>query len=328
MKVRLLYHSKAGDPQTTENQTSLESPVLPPGVEIVPRTTTAIMHDKFVILSRIDADRRQPEAVLCGSTNFTENGVYRQANVVHVARNGGIATEYLRQFELLLKTAGNPSATKKAVTNGNRIDPACPFLVGFTPRTGKADLAEFVRIVNLAQRDVLFCTVFGLDAGLQTALVGQPHDRILRFGLQNSRTTITGFHKDRTARFVATAFLNTGLEGWLKESTAGQKGNILVHTKLVVVDFTSDAPTVISGSHNLSGAASTSNDENFMVIRGDADIADAYGVELMRLYDHYRFRWVAKQEKSGAPALALTDEWTGDYFGGDALKTADRTCFC
>ncbi len=53
---------------------------------------------------------------------------------------------------------------------------------------------------------------------------------------------------------MATALLGEGLEGWLKESTAGQKGNILVHTKLVVVDFTS-------------------------------------GIELMRLYDHYRFRW-------------------------------------
>ena len=98
--------------------------------------------------------------------------------------------------------------------------------------------------------------------------------------------------------------LNSGLEGFLKESTAGQKGNILIHTKLIVVDFTADAPTVISGSHNLSASASNGNDENYLILRGATDVADCYGVELMRLYDHYRFRFSrsARTRKAGARA--------------------------
>ncbi len=128
--------------------------------------------------------------------------------------------------------------------------------------------------------------VFTLHPDVTRALLGRPRDPILRYGLQSSRTAITGFHTDRTARFTATAMLPSGLEGWLKETTAGQRGNILVHTKLVVVDFTSDAPVVISGSHNLSKAASEGHDENFLVVRGDTDVADAYGCELMRFYDH------------------------------------------
>lgn len=38
---------------------------------------------------------------------------------------------------------------------------------------------------------------------------------------------------------MATAMLGNGLEGFLKESTKGQRGNILIHTKLIFVDFTS-----------------------------------------------------------------------------------------
>ena len=173
------------------------------------------------------------------------------------------------------------------------------------------------------------------------ALKGKPHDTILRFGLQNSRDTITGIHRDRTADFVATAMLNEGLEGFLKESTAGQKGNILIHTKLVVVDFTSDAPTVISGSHNLSAAASGGNDENFLIIRGAVDVADCYGVELMRLYDHYRFRWhqSPRSRKPGDPppppedptwpqgTLAPDDRWAKPYFEDGTLEAADRARF-
>lgn len=338
-KVRILYHAKPGDGQTADNKASLKKPALPKAnVLTVPRPTQKIMHDKFIVLSKLVNGQRDPQAVLCGSTNFTENGVFRQANVVHIASDPDIAGQYLAQFETLLRTAKDPKQTKVEVTQNNPIPSQLPIFVGFSPRSGQADLKEFVKIIQGAKRDVLFCTVFKLFADVQSALLGKPHDDILRYGLQNTRSTITGYHKDRTANFAATAYLSEGLEGWLKESTAGQKGNILVHTKLVVVDFTSDAPIVISGSHNLSKPASEDNDENFLIIRsgpGETDIADVYGVELMRLYDHYRFRWyvahdskkAGSSKKDEAPTLDLTDAWTKSYFGTDKLKTADRLRF-
>ena len=179
---------------------------------------------------------------------------------------------------------------------------------------------------------MLFCTAFDLNDGIEAALLGEPHDPILRLGLQNTRSEITGYHRDRTADFVATAMVPEGLEGYLQETTAGQRGNILIHTKLVVVDFTSDTPIVISGSHNLSGAASEGNDENFLIVRGDTDVADCYGCELMRLYDHYRFRWYLKQDTqqgvSHAPAaLREDDSWTEPYFAEGSLEESDRVRF-
>lgn len=42
------------------------------------RVTTSIFHDKFIVLRKVSVrGERVPQAVLCGSTNFTENGVYR-----------------------------------------------------------------------------------------------------------------------------------------------------------------------------------------------------------------------------------------------------------
>ena len=179
---------------------------------------------------------------------------------------------------------------------------------------------------------MLFCTAFDLNDGIEAALLGEPNDPILRLGLQNTRSEITGYHRDRTADFVAAAMVLEGLEGYLQETTAGQRGNILIHTKLVVADFTSDAPIVISGSHNLSGVASEGNDENFLIVRGDTDVADCYGCELMRLYDHYRFRWYLKQDTqqgfSHAPAaLREDDSWTEPYFDEGSLEESDRLRF-
>ena len=175
---------------------------------------------------------------------------------------------------------------------------------------------------------MLFCTAFGLYDGIEKALLGEPYDPILRLGLQNSRSEITGFHRDRTAHFVARAMLPKGLEGFLEETTAGQRGNILIHTKLVIVDFTSNSPTVISGSHNLSKSASEGNDENFLIVHGNTDVADCYGCELMRLYDHYRLRWFLKQGiEQGSAALKEDDSWTEPYFVEGSLEESDRLRF-
>jgi hypothetical protein len=331
-EVRIVYHARAGDPQTEENERALAGW---PASSLRPRVTSRICHDKFMVLSRIEDRRRVPASVLCGSTNFTENGVYRQANVVHTLEREDVADRYRRLFEVLFAGASR-AATRDWIDEHVPLGDG-PLVVGFNPRRGEDDLALFVAEIGRVERDVLFCTAFDLDDRIAQALLGAPNDPTLRFGLENRRSSITGVHRDRTADFTATAFLGGGLEGWLKESTAGQRGNILIHTKLVVLDFTSDAPTVISGSHNLSAAASGGNDENFLVIRGDAEVADCYGVELMRLYDHYRFRWHRKQGSDGAAAadpcprpagtLCPDDRWTARYFEAGSLAEADRLRF-
>jgi phosphatidylserine/phosphatidylglycerophosphate/cardiolipin synthase-like enzyme len=323
-RVRVVYHAKEGDEQTGENEHNLAA--LPPEAKRA-RLTSRICHHKFIVLSRLSGGTRKPRAVLCGSTNFTHNGVYRQANVVHVVRREDTAQEYLDLFEVLFGGA-DVTATRRYVTENNPVDASQPLFAGFSPRSGGADLESFITHIDAATRDVLFCTAFDLYDGIEQALLGEPRDPILRLGLQNSRSEITGYHRDRTADFVATAMLPEGLEGYLEESTAGQRGNILIHTKLVVVDFTSDSPTIISGSHNLSRSASESNDENFLIVRGNTDVADCYGCELMRLYDHYRFRWYLREGTQQEPAaLKEDDSWTEPYFAEGSLEESDRLRF-
>jgi phosphatidylserine/phosphatidylglycerophosphate/cardiolipin synthase-like enzyme len=321
VEAALAAAKEAGEPR----------PPLPPHVLawLARGMDAEIFHHKFALLSRLRDGRRSPVAVLCGSTNFTHNGVFRQANALHLARDPAVARRYLDLFDLLFGGA-DVGATRAFVTGTNPVDLAAsgPTFVGFSPRRGRTDLDAFVDVVRAARRDVLFCTAFALYDPLEDALLGAPNDAVLRFGLQNSSTRVTGTHKDRTARFVATALLPSGLDGFLKESLAGQDGRILVHTKLVVCDFTSDRPTVISGSHNLSVAASEGNDENVLVLRADGDtrLADCYGVEALRLYDHYRFRFATRK---GAPAPFLTadDRWADRYFRPGSLNERDRLAF-
>jgi hypothetical protein len=331
VEVRIVYHAKAGDEQTEENERKLRR--WPKAIKRA-RLTSNICHDKFIVLSRVEREQRVPQAVLCGSTNFTENGVYRQANVVHVAARPDIASRYLEMFEVLFGGASQRQA--RSWINANApLSADAPVVAGFSPRSDEVDLDLFLAEINKAKRDLFFCTAFDIKERLLDALLGKPNDDVLRLGVQNSRSKITGIHRDRTADFDAAAFLNEGLEGFLEESTAGQKGNILIHTKMIVVDFTSAAPTVISGSHNFSHNASFGNDENYLIVRGDADVADCYGVELMRIYDHYRFRFHAKSKDRGDKepcprppgTLCPDDRWTIPYFEKGSLERLDRLRF-
>lgn len=326
VKVRVLYHAQPDEDTTALNEASLEKI---PAANKRGRVTHNIFHNKFMVLSRLDAaGQHQPVAVLCGSTNFTANGVYRQANVVHVLDDARIGASYLQTFEQVWATPTDVGATREWLTENNPMEPDQALFAGFSPRSGQGDLREFVEIISAAKKDLLFVTAFALPDEVLNALLGQPHDDILRYGLQNTASRITGFHADRTAQFAATALLNTGLEGWLKENMKGQKGNLLVHTKAIVVDFTTDTPTIISGSHNLSAAASNGNDENYLIIRGDTDLADRYGLELLRFYEHYRFRYFAKKLalKQVRP-LAADDSWTDDYYLPGDLRMLSRLRF-
>lgn len=344
VNIRLIFHAKKKDKQTAENKHNAK-PLLAKG-QAKERPTSAIFHDKFIVLSKAKKKatgiERKPVTVLCGSTNFTHNGLFRQANVVHIVRTekGKTTNPLADKYEQLFSTIWNgdekkvitPGETSKWITANNPMEPRTKVFAGFSPRKGKGDLAHFIKLINAAKADVLFSTAFVLPQEIIDALVGTAGDPILRLGIQNTNANkIAGFHRDKSAQFAATALATDGFEAWLKEAAIAGAGNILIHTKVVVVDFTTDAPVIISGSHNLSGPASQKNDENYLVIQGNTDLADSYGVEVMRIYDHYRARWVAqemaKKKSSMSGTLQPSDSWTDRYFRKDSLHFRDRLRF-
>ncbi|PMZ55197.1 phospholipase, partial [Pseudomonas sp. GW247-3R2A] len=114
---RVLYHAQPGEDTTAFNEASLEKI---PAANKRGRVTHSIFHNKFIVLSRFDAaGLRQPEAVLCGSTNFTPNGIYRQANVVHVLDDARVGARYLQTFEQVWGTPADVGAARQWITEHN-----------------------------------------------------------------------------------------------------------------------------------------------------------------------------------------------------------------
>lgn len=323
--VRVVYHGRKGDKQTKINEEFLKE--LPISLKLA-RKTSSIFHQKFAVLSRLQGNEiRKPVSVLSGTTNFTPNGVYRQANVIHIVEDADLASEYLGLFDLLF-AGGTKTQTKQYINAKNPVRKARRQVV-FSPRSGFGDLEAVSDILRRARRDVIFCTAFKLHDTIKAALLPTEADSVIRYGLQNTRSAITGVH--RHANFVAKAYLKQGLEGFLKESTAGQRGNILIHLKTIVCDFTTHRPVIISGSNNFSASGSSKNDENMLILRGETGACDTYVCEMMRLYDHYRFRFNQANRAGRGPRKRLTlsdsDRWTDRYFKPNSLKALERERF-
>jgi phosphatidylserine/phosphatidylglycerophosphate/cardiolipin synthase-like enzyme len=112
----------------------------------------------------------------------------------------------------------------------------------------------------------------------------------------NLRVTMVGGADEtpQTLNVVQPEGFDHPAAGWAVETTHGQFvrdiGFAIIHSKVLVIDPFSDAPIVVTGSHNFSLSASRENDENYVVIRGDRALAEAYAVNVESAWRHYAAR--------------------------------------
>jgi len=132
------------------------------------------------------------------------------------------------------------------------------------------------------------------------------------------------------------ALISYVADRWTKETFNPLSKNVrFVHSKYMLVDPLGDDPLVITGSANFSDASTTSNDENMVVIRGDKRVADIYLGEFMRLWQHYRFRYVEnaiaeshKKTDYKPNYLCESDAWVPPYYKKNSIKCRKRETFC
>ena len=62
-----------------------------------------------------------------------------------------------------------------------------------------------------------------------------------------------------------------------------------VHSKVIVLDPFGDHPVVMTGSHNLGFKASHENDDNLMIVEGNAPLAAAFAANIIAIYQNYRW---------------------------------------
>jgi hypothetical protein len=267
-------------------------------------------HNKFVILSR----NGKAVQVWTGSANWQPTGLCTQANNGMLVTNDSLAQCYMDAWTRLSE-AGDKKGGE--LTKGNDIQPpqvhalrnnsyAFAQFTSVPKASPQAlDIAELLDLVAGAKHSLLFA-MFMPGADIFNAVVGRGKDIFVR-GVANTFPKAGADTNNvdvdlvdngkKTPQFrlevVEPEGIGEPFSAWVEEVTRRQFnaiGHAIIHSKVLVIDAFGDNPTVVTGSHNFSKTASQSNDENFVVISGNPPLAQAYAVNILGLYDHYRWR--------------------------------------
>jgi phosphatidylserine/phosphatidylglycerophosphate/cardiolipin synthase-like enzyme len=91
-------------------------------------------------------------------------------------------------------------------------------------------------------------------------------------------------------------------------------GKAIIHDKIVVIDPLDEKNCVVGfGSHNMGFKASYSNDENLVIVRGNAPLAKAYATHVLDVFDHYRFRAAEAQRSADMKASGQVPDPTAGF---------------
>lgn len=190
----------------------------------------------------------------------------------------------------------------------------------FTRTSDERDLQAVTDAVNGAKHAILFLMFEPGTAGILQVIQARlspaspTYDKGLYVqGVANtipsgsstvSVTTVgSGVAKPFDLKLVQPDGIGASFSSWAREITReeflktkkngqgqyGVVGYAIIHSKMIVIDPFTD-PVVITGSHNFSHSASAKNDENLLIIRGSKELAQRYIVNIMGVYQHYRWR--------------------------------------
>lgn len=107
---------------------------------------------------------------------------------------------------------------------------------------------------------------------------------------------------------------------WVKELLGASMVNI--HSKVIVLDPFGKNPVVMTGSHNLGFKASNANDDNLVIVQGNAKLAQAYAINIVAIYQNYRWNSYVeahRKDKQAWHRLEASDQWQASYLSGSDL---------
>ncbi len=238
-----------------------------------------LQHNKFFIIDARDHSSDADDWVITGSWNPTDPGTMNDAQNVVEIQDQALALTYTREFEEMWggsndtpQSSGSRFGARKTNNtphqfnvNGTRVE------LFFSPTDNTTDF------IGKAIRNAKRSTYFALLTFTRTDLAGfliEKHKggKTVRGVMDNDTDSGTRFN----------ALKSEGVDVWLKKGLTG-----LLHHKYAVIDGDDSAPNanpiVITGSHNWSNSAESSNNENTVGIHS-AIIARQYLQEWIKRY--------------------------------------------
>ncbi|MFN8413042.1 MAG: phospholipase D-like domain-containing protein [Anaerolineales bacterium] len=278
----------------------------------------SLAHSK-VMIQRDNNATAKAIKVLTGSTNFTTNGMYVNANHVVIFNNKKVAQSYADAFDVsfsknLMSTfSKSPVAAGDFNFKGGKLPDTT---LRFSPHPKTVTDQFFSTITNRilgATSDVLFAIMDDDSESTILSAVNQQveGDKVFTYGITDNTSRIKLYKPGAKKGIkVSGKGTETKLPPPFNEVATISGHNI--HHKFIVVDFRGANSVVYCGSSNLAYTPEQKNGDNLIEIR-DNDAVTAFAIEAIRLVDHFQWRnkeaTTEKQvDKNGKPMeVTLSD---------------------
>jgi len=261
VKVRIVADGSNGNAGLTGLSVSVKVVKSPTGLPY------GIMHNKFIVA---DVGSEQGATVLAGSTNWTDNQLFTDANNMVIIQDQTLAKAYTLEFEeMFLNNKFGPDKTDNTPhlfnINGNLVE------AYFSPSDGVT--AKAVNTIKTADKEMEFAFNLITRSDITAAIKNQYY---------NSKIFVAGVVGD-TGSGGGTQYL--ALKALSNKTVFLFTGKGIFHHKYFLVDANtpSSDPTVFTGSYNFSTAAESKNDENVLIIH-NANMTNQYYQEWASRY--------------------------------------------
>lgn len=319
-------------------------------------------HNKFVVFC--DA-AGAAQTVWTGSTNMTETGLCTQANNGIIIKDTAVADAFLQEWQRLKAAKNGYPATLAAAHAAKQTFTVPPgaakpdrITVWFTPTPHGEDMVHARSLIAGAKDGIIFLNfnpgAFQPDPKdwtlLQSILnrhqpgAGAAFDPKLYIrGVVNQE--IPKITSDPTAPVVPPVLLYDGgtappvrldqdvlvpanikqdYPHWRTELKGAS--SVMIHSKVVIIDPFGANPVVMTGSHNQGMKASRSNDDNLVIVEGNAALAQAYALNAIAIFQEYRWRRYVAVHPDATHArwtgLEDNDSWQNGHLVRDAAEMA------
>ncbi len=316
-------------------------------------------HNKFLVLCQGDT----PQSVWTGSTNWTITGLCTESNNALHIHDQAVAQAFLDYWHRLHDHGDQPGRTFAADNRAGSFagqNPGTVTVPGQAPvgvRTWHAalplakpaggapltvddliDLGEAARLIRAAQHGAMFLM---FQPGPAVTSLIKPIEDLAATGKfvhgvinqpptgDQDQATLTFFNRgarsDDALSVIMPQVLRQPAAGEAQES---RYDNVMIHSKLIVVDPFGTAPVIMTGSHNLGRKASSENDDNLVIVTGASGLAREYAVYIQVVFDAYKWRYERAQRSSPAAntwsGLARDDSWQDGHPGQPAYTEVAR----
>lgn len=291
-------------------------------------------HNKFMVFCKDGS----PYKVWTGSTNLTENGMYTQVNNAVIINDLKVAGWYFDEWNQI-KNAGSSYPSTYIDYNSKGNPTSSNMTTWFAPVSSLQDMNAANTYIKAAKDGILFLMFNpGPNGTLYDTIldmIGTSPDLFVH-GIMNQNP----FGKVHPLVFVDKGVPHdASLDAILPGNIAGEfaywgseihSKMVTIHSKVIIIDPFGDNPVVMTGSHNMGPKASAENDDNLNIILDNPSLAKQYAVNILSVYDHFRWRYSLTQKTGGSKqpgsspnvylGLSTDPKWMTSYSTDANLK--------